>query len=153
MKTLISKLLLSVILCSSPLIAGDYFDKGTGLTFPENLAGYTLVREAGRADPRENFDDPRLGYSIAYTSPTSQVTIYAFTGGANDIQDGVTDKWVKHFFEQAVSEIKIYEDRGYYRQVRILPPGEEFSKVCPKFFLGRKLTYTISVEGCDCGVM
>ena len=128
------------------LLAEDYKDKGTGLTFPEEIAGYKINELEDGSGVVEKFDDPRLGYAIAYSSPKSEVTIYAFNGGAPSIATGVEDKWVKRYFEQAIGEIKFYEKKGYYANLKEHDVGAAFKDLTPKIFLGKKLTYTISIE-------
>ena len=53
---------------------------------------------------------------------------------------------MKHFFKQAEDEVKHYEKEGYYSGIRSSEAGDGFASLCPKFFLGRKLAYTIVVE-------
>ena len=138
-------IILSLFLLVS-LSAQDYLDKESGLNFPVEAGAYRL-RAGAQADSQlRKFDDPRLGYSAAYSSPFSEVTIYVFNGGVEGIKNGVSGKWVNHFFQQAMHEVKSYEKEGYYNNIQLFKVGEEFSEVYPKFLLGKKMTYSINEQ-------
>ena len=76
----------------------------------------------------------------------SEMCIRDSNGGAPSIATGVEDKWVKRYFEQAIGEIRFYEKEGYYSNVKEHDLGAAFKDLAPKTFLGKKLTYTISIE-------
>ena len=144
MRLILLTILLSLSSVDAQLLG--YRDKGTGLQFAEAIAGYILVRDPKTKSPVERFDDPRLGYSIAYSSPKSEVTIYAFNGGAPSIKDGVKGDWVNRYFKQALDEVTFYESEGYYSNVETQEVGEQFAAIVPDGFLAQKLTYSIVVE-------
>ncbi|MEW6303957.1 MAG: hypothetical protein AB1705_10830 [Verrucomicrobiota bacterium] len=93
-----------------------FHDAKLGLTFPKEIK--TFERSEWH-----RFDEPELGYSVAYNSLTSAVTVYVYHGGLKRIQSGA-GKEAKQQFEQAKRDILMAQRLGGYRSVKPLGDTE-----------------------------
>lgn len=83
-----------------------------------------LPAEAGafKADPVKTYKDPRLGASRSYKGPgETKVDVYVYDLGAEKIPDGVEGEAVQEAFKMARGDIKSYEERGFYQDLKMLP--------------------------------
>lgn len=108
-----------------------------GLTLTSVLFGQTSLQKVSLKtnafDLKINFPDVEgwnkseisvypvaaLGYSVNYESKEGgRVTIYVYDGGKAKVASGVKDKVIKDEIEKAKTEIREFEKRGVYKDVK-----------------------------------
>ena len=85
-----------------------YEDPSSGFTFKKAYSAFFF-------QGHHAYDDPRLGYSLAYASPTqTSISVYVYNYGLEDIPTGTESNLVEN---QLISSVKGIRDSGRYLQV------------------------------------
>lgn len=82
-----------------------------------------LPKEAGAftADPVKSYENPRLGASRTYKGPNqTKIDVYVYDLGVKGIADGIEGEAVQEAFKMARTDIRTYEKRGFYENVKLL---------------------------------
>lgn len=108
------------------------------IDFPEKLGPYT------RGD-KNTYEQPGLGYSYPYRGKDGWATVYVFDMGLADIPDGIDSDIIRRSVQDAVDSVKIYEERGHYANVQIVPLSGDFD-ILKDSFLMKKMEYQIVKE-------
>lgn len=111
-----------------------------GVTFPERIGAMVF-------HGRKAFDDPRLGDVIRYDEAGRDlgaggltVGVYVYNGGLAHISDDLDSRQVRLNFRQVISEVKMMEQMGKAKAVRLPADGARvtaFGGCGPQFLFER----------------
>ncbi|GEM_PF-3474071 len=78
------------------------------------------------AEMPNTFGDKRLGASIGYNDKEdTAITAFLYDYGYADIEDGIFSEIINTSKESAIEDVKEYEKRGYYGNVKIISDGRK----------------------------
>ena len=100
--------------------AGDpsrYVDEKTGFIYPAAI-GQALFQN------HHAYDDPRLGYSVRYTSGDwNRIDVYYYDKGLPAVPEGCESPLMTLEMKAVMAEIRTMEKLGRYNQVNVLETG------------------------------
>lgn len=134
----------ALLLCSSLLLLGaddDVALKETGVSLPKKIGAFTFIE-------RHDFEVKEAGYSLSYNSPASKVTIYVYNFGNDTIPDGKTSDLVDGQMVGAIDGIKIFEERGHWKDVAEMKGDLPMPKLVLQKFQAAGFTYSEKEKPC-----
>lgn len=89
------------------------------IDFPESLAALEFI-------DRTTYDSPELGYSVRYEGLGGlKVDVYVYDLGLADLGSGQVGPAVRKHFQMVIGDVFNMEQRGRYRDVRLLREEEQ----------------------------
>ena len=127
---------LLLFLIALPATAGAERDSGTGIIFPDVLAGAKLVKVMDYEK-----DNPGLGVGYHYGVNNFKVSVFIYNVGRPQIPSNTTSPIIIKMFDQARDDVYVLEKKGNYKDVALLIP-QETVKIGKFPFLHAKMTYS-----------